>query len=113
MKQVEELKASMQEELEQAKTDYNAAQERTNYLFNNVVSKPYRNSISGYQVRYSRSPGFKTYNTYRTTRKTGTYAKISRLRKNTRYYVKVRTFRKVKGKYYYSTWSKIKSVKTR
>jgi len=78
-----------------------------------VVSKPYRTSISGYQVRYSRSPGFKTYNTYRTTRKTGSYAKISRLRKNTRYYVKVRTFRKVRGKYYYSTWSKIKSVRTR
>lgn len=78
-----------------------------------VVSKAYRTSISGYQVRYSRKSSFKTYNTYRTTRKTKSYAKISKLRKNTRYYVKVRTFKKVGSKYYYSKWSKTKSVRTK
>lgn len=44
----------------------------------------------------------------RTTSKT-----ISKLKRKTRYYARVRTWKRVRGKTYYSQWSNVKSAKTR
>ena len=41
------------------------------------------------------------------------YKKVKRLKAKKRYYVQVRTYKKVSGKNYYSGWSKIRSVRTR
>ena len=69
---------------------------------------------TGYQIQYSANKKFKkakTINTNKTTRN------IKKLKKNKRYYVRVRTYKKVtvngKVKTYYSKWSKTKSVRVK
>lgn len=49
-----------------------------------------------------------TVSSYKTTSK-----KISNLSAKKKYYVKVRTYKTVKGVKYYSSWSKVKSVTTK
>ena len=67
-------------------------------------------NIGGYQLQYSTSSKFKTYKTKKV--KAGTLTKtISELKKGITYYVRIRTYKKVSGKTYYSTWSKVKKVK--
>lgn len=72
------------------------------------------NSITGYQVQYATNKGM-TQN-----RKTVTVAKasatgrsITKLKSKKIYYVRVRAYKKVKGKTYYSKWSSIKKVKVK
>lgn len=69
--------------------------------------------VTGYQVQYSTSSSFssattKTVGNYKTTSKT-----ISGLKKGKKYYVRVRTYKKVGDKNYYSSWSSAKSVRTK
>ena len=69
--------------------------------------------ITGYQIKYSTSfrmtsPKYKTVKGYKYTSK-----KITKLKAKKRYYVQVRTYKTVSGKNIYSTWSSIKSVKTK
>ena len=70
--------------------------------------------IAGYQVQYATDKAF-TKNVKSVTVKgyKKTSRKISKLKSKTTYYVRVRTYIKVSGKTYYSTWSAIKSVKTK
>ena len=74
--------------------------------------KKYR--ITGYQVQYSTTKNFSSdvKNVYVKGYKK-TSRKIKGLAKKKVYYVHVRTYMKVGGKYYYSTWSKTKAVKTK
>lgn len=70
---------------------------------------------SGYEIMYSTSKKF-TKQTSRSViikKNTTTSKKISKLKAKKTYYVKVRTYKTVKGKKYYSSWSAVKSVKTR
>ncbi|MBR3969262.1 MAG: peptidoglycan-binding protein [Clostridia bacterium] len=69
--------------------------------------------VSGYQVQYSTSKKFtsaktKTISSYKTTKYT-----LKSLSAKKTYYVRVRTYRTVSGKKYYSGWSTVKSVKTK
>lgn len=69
--------------------------------------------ITGYQVRYSRSSKMtnakkKTIKGYKNTSK-----KLKSLKKHSKYYVQVRTYKKSDGKTYYSKWSKKKYITTR
>lgn len=71
--------------------------------------------FTGYQVRYSTSKNFAKSKTSTKTfkkKKTVSYKK-TKLKKNKTYYVKVRTFKYVSGKRYYSTWSEVKKVTTK
>lgn len=66
--------------------------------------------ITGYQIQYSTSSKFKsaktvTVSSYKTTSKT-----FSKLKKKKKYYVRIRTYRRINGKSYYSNWSSGKSV---
>lgn len=70
---------------------------------------------TGYELFYSTSCKFskaatksKSITSYKTTTK-----KITGLKKGKTYYVKVRTYKTVKGKKYYSGWSKVKTVKVK
>lgn len=70
---------------------------------------------TGYELSYSTSCKFskaatksKSITSYKTTTK-----KITGLKKGKTYYVKVRTYKTVKGKKYYSGWSKVKTVKVK
>ena len=70
---------------------------------------------SGYQIRYSTSSTFKTKYT-KTLKVKGynhSYKTIKNLKADKKYYVKVRTYKIVDGKYYYSAWSKKKTVRTK
>ena len=78
-----------------------------------VSWKLQKTQTSGYQVQYSKSKKM-TKPKYVTAKKnTYSYAVISKLSRRKTYYVRVRTYKTVNGKKYYSNWSKIKSIKTR
>ena len=66
--------------------------------------------VTGYQVQYSTSSKFKSAKTvtvkgYKSTSKT-----ITKLTKNKKYYVRVRTYKTVSKVNYYSSWSNVKSI---
>lgn len=66
---------------------------------------------TGYQIQYSTSSSFKSYKTT-TVSKNSTLSKtISSLSKGKRYYVRIRSYKTVSNKKYYSAWSAIKNVK--
>ena len=76
-------------------------------------SKMATSTITGYQIRYSTSSKMtsaktKTVKGYKYTSK-----KITKLSAKKKYYVQVRTYKTVSGKTYYSSWSGVKSVKTK
>ena len=70
--------------------------------------------ISGYQVQASTSKKFKKAKTKSVKVKASRRAaKVKKLKKNTKYFVRVRSYTKKKnGKVKYSKWSKVKSAKT-
>ncbi len=69
--------------------------------------------VSGYEIQYSLNKKFKGAKTVTVAKKTATSKTIKNLKVNRKYYVRVRTYKKVKGKKYYSSWSKSRIVKTR
>lgn len=72
-------------------------------------------SITGYQIQYSTNRKFTKKTTKIKTIKKASTTKLTvkKLKANKKYYVRVRTYRTVKGKKYYSRWSKSKTVKTK
>lgn len=79
-----------------------------------VKWKRQKTPISGYQIQYAANNKFTkkkvNVNVSGNTKTSKTVAKLS-AKKN--YYVRIRTYKVVKGKKYYSSWSKPKSVKTK
>ena len=67
--------------------------------------------ISGYQLQYSTSKQFTNGKTVTLKGANCTGAIRSNLSKNKTYSVRIRTYKKVGGKVYYSSWSKVKQVK--
>ena len=71
-------------------------------------------SVNGYQIQCARN---KKFTKGKKTKKVSGYKKTSiRLRKlksGKRYYVRVRTYKKLNGKTYYSAWSKVKKIRVR
>lgn len=66
----------------------------------------------GYQIQYSTSSKFAKGNKTATISKNKTTSyTASKLTKNKTYYVRIRTYKKVSGKTYYSGWSSVKKVK--
>ncbi len=65
---------------------------------------------TGYQIRYSNNKKFKGYWS-KTTKKTS-YT-IRKLKKKTRYYIKVRAYVKNGSKKVYGAWSKVKKIKVK
>ncbi len=69
---------------------------------------------SGYQLLYSTNSKFKSRNKYVTVSSYKTTSKtIKKLAAKKKYYVKIRTYRNVSGKKYYSGWSAAKTVVTK
>lgn len=70
--------------------------------------------ITGYQVQYATDKKFsKNKKTLSVEGKNKTSQRVKRLGRRKKYYVRVRTYRIVDNKKYFSKWSKIKTVKTR
>ncbi len=66
--------------------------------------------ISGYQIQYSTSKKFSGAKAFKIT---GTSKTIKSLKAKKTYYVRVRTYKKVGTKVYYSDWSAAKKAKTK
>ena len=72
-----------------------------------------KSQVSGYQVRWSLRPDMsRAGKKFIKSGKKTKYTKAG-LKKNRKYYVQVRTYKTVKGRKYYSAWSRKKTVKTR
>lgn len=70
--------------------------------------------VKGYQIQYSSDKKFKKNNKSVTvTKQKTTKATVKKLKSKKKYYVRVRTYKTVNGKKIYSSWSKLKSVKTK
>ena len=76
-----------------------------------VSVKKQTKEVTGYQVAYSTSKEFKAAKTKNISNYKTTSLTIKSLKSKTTYYVRVRTYKKVSGKTYYSDWSKAVSKK--
>lgn len=69
-----------------------------------------KSGITGYQVQYSTSKKFKNAKT-KTIKNVRTVSKTYKaIKKGKKHYVRVRTYKIVNGRKYYSSWSKVKSA---
>jgi hypothetical protein len=71
--------------------------------------------ITGYQIEYSTDRNFskRKTKTVDIKKKTASSQTIKKLKTKTRYYVRIRSYKKNGKDYTYSKWSKIKSIKTK
>lgn len=75
--------------------------------------KKQTSQTTGYQVQYSTSSSFKSVKTI-TIKKNSTISQsVNNLKGSTKYYVRVRTYKTVGNKDYYSSWSSVKTVTTK
>ncbi len=74
-----------------------------------------KSQVSGYQVQYCVNKNFRgaKTKTVNGNGKKSSYRKITKVAGNKKYYVRVRTFKTVGKAKYYSSWSKVKAVKTK
>ncbi len=69
--------------------------------------------VTGYEIQYSTSKSFKSVKTKTVSKNSTTSVKLTGLKAKTTYYVRVRTYKTVNGKKYYSGWSTVKHLKTK
>ncbi len=72
-----------------------------------------KSGISGYEIQYSLKKNFKKSKTIKIRKNSATSKTIKNLKNKKKYYVRIRTYRKVAGKIYRSAWSKRRSIKTK
>jgi len=78
-----------------------------------VAWKKPSTQISGYQIQYSTRKSFASGNKTKTIKgSSATSKKITGLKSRKTYYVRIRTYKTVNGKKYYSSWSSAKPVRT-
>ena len=79
-----------------------------------VKWKKQKTQTTGYQIQYSTAKSFPSGSKTITLKNNQTVSKkIAKLKAKKTYYVRVRTYKVVDGKKYYSSWSKAKTVKTK
>ncbi len=76
------------------------------------VSKKIK-QVTGYEIQYSTSKDFKSAKTKTIKKASTTSLTIKSLKAKKTYYVRVRTYKTVNGKKYYSAWSTYKKKKTK
>jgi len=72
-----------------------------------------KNEYDGYEIEYSLKKNFKGAETVTVKKAKTTEAVIKKLKKGKTYYVRIRTWKKVEGKKYYSEWSKMLKAKVK
>ncbi|MBQ6386379.1 MAG: fibronectin type III domain-containing protein [Lachnospiraceae bacterium] len=91
------------------------------FLYRIFAVKEYHNEkrwkkgtgITGYQIQYGRKSSFRGAKNV-TIKKVKTVSRVlGGLKKGRKYYVRIRTYKTVGGKKYYSAWSAKKKVKIR
>ncbi len=76
------------------------------------ASKTNQKKMTGYQIRYSKKMNMSNAK-YVKIGKNSESKKISKLSRNTRYYIQVRNYMVKDGKAYYSKWSSKKTIRTK
>lgn len=69
--------------------------------------------VNGYQIQYSANSNFKSAKTVTVANNKTTSKSVSKLKGKTKYYVRIRAYKTINAKKYYSSWSASKSVKTK
>ena len=69
------------------------------------------NGINGYQIQYSTNKEFKKAKKITIKSKTTTSKTIKNIGNSKKYYIRIRSYKKNKGTYIYSNWSKNKVIK--
>lgn len=72
-----------------------------------------KSNITGYQIQYSTNSNYKSAKTIKIKSSKTTSKTISKLKSGKRYYVRIRTYKTVKSKNHYSSWSKSKNISTK
>ena len=73
-----------------------------------------KSRVNGYQIQLATNKKFTKNRKLVTVKKYKKVSKkVTKLKGRKKYYVRVRTYKKVGGVRYYSPWSKIKTVRTR
>ena len=76
--------------------------------------KAQKTKTTGYEVQYSLDKNFKSGNKKLNIKKNKTTSStVKKLKAKKKYYVRIRTYKTVNGKKYYSGWSKVLNVKTK
>ena len=75
--------------------------------------KKQKNQTSGYEIQYSTKKNFKSAKKVKIKKNKTTSSTVKKLKAKKKYYVRIRTYKTVNGKKFYSDWSKVKSVKTK
>ena len=70
-------------------------------------------NVSGYQIQYSTDKSYKNKKTVSLSNPKTAKKTIKNLKSKKKYYVRIRAYKKVSKKTYYSSWSKSKSIKTK
>lgn len=68
---------------------------------------------TGYQIQYSTNSSFSSAKTVTVSGKSKASKTIKNLKSKKKYYVRIRTYKTVDGKKYYSSWSAKKTIKTK
>lgn len=68
-------------------------------------------NATGYQVRYSKTKNMNSYKTKKVDSYSKGSLKVSGLQNGQKYYIKIRAYKRVGDKAYYSKWSSVKSTK--
>ncbi len=78
-----------------------------------VKWKKPKTSVTGYQLQYSTRKDFRKAKTVKIKR-AGTLAQtVEKLKSRKKYYIRIKSYKTVKGKVYYSEWSDVKKIKTK
>lgn len=78
-----------------------------------VTLKKQATQTTGYQIQYSTSSKFTSPKTVTITKNSTVSKSVSKLTKKKKYYIRVRTYKKVGSTYFYSAWSGAKNVTTK
>lgn len=68
-----------------------------------------KDGVIGYEVQYSLKKNFKGTKSF-TTSSRKTFKTVKQIKKGRKHYVRIRTIKKVKGKWIYGAWSKVKTI---
>lgn len=77
-----------------------------------ITLKNQKTQTTGYQIQYATDKNFRNA-TLKAIKNSKNSAAYTNLKAGRKYYVRVRTYKTVSGKTYYSSWSDAKSVKTK
>ncbi len=78
-----------------------------------LKSKMSKKRITGYQVQIAKNNKFtKGKKSFKVKGYKETSYKFTKLKSKTKYYVRIRAYKAISGKTYYSKWSKVKNIKT-